>query len=74
MSLLLNVESVTNDGGGDDIMKMFLGALTNEDGLPSHHIRNQFMLFTLQGLKNDVTNKLQVSHALHMQGMHCMAH
>lgn len=45
MSLLLNVESVTNDGGGDDIMKMFLGALTNEDGLPSHHIRNQFMPF-----------------------------
>lgn len=53
---------------------MFLGAFTNEDGLPSHHIRNQFMLFTLQGLKNDATNKLQVSHALHMQGMHCMAH
>ena len=28
----------------------------------------------LQGKKNDVTNKLQVSHAPHMQGMHCVAH
>ena len=68
------------DGGGDTIMKNILGARTNKDRLLSHLIRNQFMAFgvngafTLQGLKNGVTNKLQVSHALHMQGMHCMAH
>ena len=28
----------------------------------------------LQGKRNGVTNKLQVSHAPHMQGMHYMAH
>lgn len=29
---------------------------------------------TLQGQKNVVIDKLEVSYALHMQGMHCMAH
>ena len=28
----------------------------------------------LQQVRNGVTNKLQVSHVPHMQGMHCVAH
>ena len=28
----------------------------------------------LQGKRNGVTNKLQVSHASHMEGMHCVVH
>ena len=70
------------EGGGsaDNITKMVIGALTNECGLTPHQIRDQFMAFgadgasVLQGKRNGVTNKLQVFHAPHMQGMHCVAH
>ena len=59
---------------------MILTALTNEGGLTPHQIRDRFIVFgadgtsVLQGKRNRVTNKLQVSHAPHMQGMHCVAH
>jgi hypothetical protein len=45
-----------------------------------HKIRDQFMSFgangalVLEGKKNGVTNKLQVSHVSHMKGMHCVMH
>ena len=78
--LLLCLQRVTEGGGADNITKMILGALTNEGGLTPHQIRDRFMAFgadgasVLQGKRNGVTNKLQVSHAPHMQGMHCVAH
>ena len=70
------------EGGGsvDNITKMIIGAHTNECGLTPHHIRDQFIAFgvdgasVLQGKRNGVTNKLQVFHTPHMQGMHCVAH
>jgi hypothetical protein len=70
---------VIDGGGADNITKMILDALTNEGGLTPHQIRDQFMAFgtdgasVLQGKRNGVTNKLQVSHAPHMQDMHCVA-
>ena len=78
--LFLCFEHVTEGGGVDNIMKMILGALTNEGGLNPHQIRDRFMAFgidgasALQGKRNGVTNKLHVSHAPHMQGVHCVAH
>ena len=78
--MLLCLQHVTKGGGADNITKMILGALTNEGGLTPHQIRDRFMAFgadgvsVLQRKRNGVTNKLQVSHAPHMQGMHCVAH
>ena len=71
---------MTKGGDANNITKMILGALTNEGGLIPHHIRDRFVAFgidgtsVLQGKRNGVTNKLQVSHAPYMQGMHCVAH
>jgi hypothetical protein len=78
--MLLYLQCVTESGDADNITKMILAALTNEGGLTPHQIRDRFMAFgadgaaVLQGKRNDVTNKLHVFHAPHMQGMHCVAH
>jgi len=78
--MLLCLQRVIEGGGTDNITKMILGALTNEGGLTPRQIRDQFMAFgadgasVLQRKRNGVTNKLQVSHAPHMQGMHCVTH
>ena len=78
--MLLCLQRMAEGGGVDHIIKMILGALTNEGGLTPHQIRDRFMAFgaddasVLQGKRNGVINKLQVSHAPHMQDMHCVAH
>ena len=80
VSYLLNLERVTEGGGAENIAKMIVSALTNQGGLTPNEIRDRFMAFgadgasVLQGKRNGVTTKLQVSHAPHMQGMHCVAH
>ena len=80
MPMFLYLQRVTEGGGADNITKMILARLTNEGGLTPHQIRDQFMAFStdgvsvLQGKMNGVTNKLQISHTPHIQGMHCMAH
>ena len=80
MPLFLCFEHVTKGSGAKNIMKVILGALTNKGGLTPHQIRDRFMAFgadgasVLQRKRNGVTNKLQVSHAPHMQGMHCVVH
>ena len=79
MPMLLSLQRVTEGGAADNITKVILGAFTNEGGLTPHRIRDRFIAFgadgasVLQGKKNGVT-KLQVSHAPHMQGMHCVVH
>jgi hypothetical protein len=78
--IFLCLQRVTEGGDADNITKMILAALTNEGRLTPHQIRDRFMAFgadgaaVLQGKKNGVTNKLQVFHMPHMQGMHCVAH
>ena len=80
MPMLLCLQYVIDGGGADNITKMIIGALTNEEGLTPHHIRDQFKTFDTygasiwQGKMNGVTNKLHVSHAPHMQDMHCVAY
>ena len=80
MPLLLTLEHVTKGGIAKNITKKILGAIANRGGLTPHQIRDWFMAFgaggasTLQGKRNNVTNKLQVCHAPHMQDMQCMVH
>lgn len=67
-------------GDAGNITKMIVGAFTNQGGPHPHLIRDRFMAFgtlgalVLQGKKNDITKKLYVSHAPHMQWMHCATH
>ncbi len=77
---LLSLERVIDGGSAENITKIIVGALSKQGGLTPQQIRDRFMAFgadgasILQGKRNGVTNKLQVSHAPHMQGMHCVAH
>jgi len=78
--MLLSLERVIEGGSAESISNIILGALAKQGGLTPQQIRDRFMAFgadgasVLQGKKNGVTNRLQVSHAPHMQGMHCVAH
>lgn len=71
---------MTKGGGVHNIMKMIIGALTNDGGLTPHHIRDLFIAFSadstsvLQENMNGITNKLQVFHAPHIQGIHYVTH
>lgn len=74
---LLKLERVIE--GANNIMRMILATLTNEEGLTPHQIIDHFMAFGTDGAsmveeKNDVTNKLHISHAPHMQNTRCVAH
>jgi hypothetical protein len=78
--MLLSLERVIEGGSAESISNIILGALAKQGGLTPQQIKDRFMTFradgasVLQGKKNGVTNRLQVSHAPHMQGMHCVAH
>jgi hypothetical protein len=68
--LLLFLERVIEGGSVENITKIIFGAFAKQGGLTPQQIRDRFMAFgadgasVLQGKKNDVTYKLQVSHAL----------
>jgi hypothetical protein len=78
--MLLCLHRVIEGDHANNITKMNLGVVTNEGRLTPHQMRDQFMAFgiydasVLQKKMNDVTNKLQVFHVLHMQDIHCVAH
>lgn len=67
-------------GGAKNITKMIINVFMNQGGLHPHLIRDRIMAFmiigalVLQGKENDITKKLYICHAPHMQWMHCATH
>ena len=78
--LLLSLERLTKGSTAAYIAKVIVNVVVRDGGMSAKEMHDKFVCFgsdgtsMLQGKKNGILVQIQGQHALHCQGMYCIAH